>query len=113
MQDLDVSLTHNSSHDDAISKVIEILQSANASRGLAVDIANPHSLVPYTEPDRMSRLMDAYNSRGLSQRSQIAGAGAEYRAAVTSLVIEGSLNIDDGRDLLAIVEGILREHGMT
>jgi hypothetical protein len=84
---LDVSVTGQVVHDDAIHKVIEILRANQQVSALG-------------PPDA------AAIRRG---RRQITCAAADYRAAVTGLVIEGSLNIDDGRQLLGIVEAILLE----
>ena len=79
---LDYSFTRNLAHDDDVSKVVEILQTSSL------------------------------RAHALSTRLQIAGAAEDYRAAVTGLVIEGALNIDDGRQLLGLVEAILREEGV-
>jgi xanthine dehydrogenase iron-sulfur cluster and FAD-binding subunit A len=84
------------SHDDAIEKVIMILQTQN------IGVKAARTLDP-------SRITDIIDRRAQDQRRNIVAGAADYRAAVTSLVIEGALNVDDGRDLLAIVEGIVRE----
>jgi len=82
---LDVSIVGRKTRDDAIGRVIDILRANQQTN----PILHPRSIA--------------------DTRRQIAVASAEYRAAVTGLVIEGSLNIDDGRELLGVVEAILRE----
>jgi hypothetical protein len=49
------------------------------------------------------------SQRDLDSRAAIGRSSQLYLAAVTELVLEGRLNIDDGRDLVRIVEGIVRE----
>ena len=39
----------------------------------------------------------------------IVARSEHYLAAVTALVIEGRINVDDGRDLMAIVNGVLKD----
>ena len=43
-------------------------------------------------------------------RAEIVGALASYRAAVTTLVLAGNLNLDQGDELMGIVDRIEREN---
>lgn len=72
--------------------------------GQAIAIRKIVTLLHATDPlGRSERVVG-------NARQHVLEAIGSYRAAVVELVLEGSLNVDQGAELDAIVDRIIREH---